>query len=153
MKSKKALFMDFYGTVVAEISPHCPGKLLWMCYQNSIASSPREVIAYWYKTFGEKTILYNGPTFKTQHDIAWKFFGIWSDFQCGCSPEALLARMEEHWCTSPIYEDAAAFLKQVSLPVYFVTNCDDQYVEAEIQKYGLHPAGLSPANRPVFQTP
>lgn len=153
MKSKKALFMDFYGTVVAEISP-IAREVIMDVYQNSSASSPREVIAYWYKTFGEKTILYNGPTFKTQHDMSLEIFrDMVRDFQCGCSPEALLARMEEHWCTSPIYEDAAAFLKQVSLPVYFVTNCDDRYVEAEIQKYGLHPAGVITSEQARYSKP
>ena len=41
MKSKKALFMDFYGTVVAEISP-IAREVIMDVYQNSIASSPRE---------------------------------------------------------------------------------------------------------------
>ncbi len=149
----KALFMDFYGTVVAEISPIAQQVILDV-YQNSSASSPQEVTRYWYKTFGKKTLAYNGPTFKTQHDVSLEIFrDLAEDFQCSCDPEELLSRMEEHWRTSPIYEDAREFLEQVQVPVYFVTNCDDSYVEAEIEKYRLHPAGVITSEQAKYSKP
>lgn len=149
----KALFMDFYGTVVAEISPIAQ-QVIMDVYKNSKAPSPQEVTRYWYKTFAEKTLIYNGPSFKSQHDMSLEIFkDLVRDFQCACEPQELLARMEEHWRTSPIYEDAAEFLKELQLPVYFVTNCDDSYVEAEIERYGLHPAGVITSEEARYSKP
>ena len=44
--------------------------------------------------------------------------------------------------TARRYEDAAEFLEQITLPVYFVTNSDDRYIYESMEKNGIHPAGV-----------
>lgn len=72
------------------------------------------------------------------------------------SPEdslELLERMEEHWRTTPVYEDARCFLEKTKLPVFFVTNSDDRYVLESIKKYGLHPQGVITSEQAGYSKP
>lgn len=74
-------------------------------------------------------------------------------FQCTMEPEILLERMEEHWCSSPLYDDAKEFLQSCSLPVYFVTNSDNRYIMEEIKRYSLHPAGIITSEEAKYSKP
>ena len=64
-----------------------------------------------------------------------------------------MARMEEHWCTSPMYEDAAEFLKQITLLVYFVTNSDDRYIYESMERNGIYPAGVFTSEQAKYSKP
>lgn len=64
-----------------------------------------------------------------------------------------MARMEEHWCTSPMYEDAAKFLEQITLPVYFVTNSDDRYIYESMERNGIHPVGVFTSEQAKYSKP
>lgn len=64
-----------------------------------------------------------------------------------------MARMEEHWCTSPMYEDAAEFLEQITLPVYFVTNSDDRYIYESMERNGIHPTGVFTSEQAKYSKP
>lgn len=127
--------MDYYGTVTFENGP-ISMEVVKRVYKSSSADSPEEVFRCWWKKYKQKLEEYNGENFRTQHDVALDCFKeLLEEFSSGENPDELLARMEEHWCTTPVYEDAAKFLQEVSLPVYFVTNSDDRYVYESIKKY------------------
>lgn len=49
----KAIFMDFYGTVVHESGPIVV-EVVRRIYKNSNAKSEKEVFGYWWKTFKKK---------------------------------------------------------------------------------------------------
>ena len=65
------------------------------------------------------------------------------------SPEDIL----KHWCSSPLYDDAKEFLQSCSLPIYFVTNSDNQYIREEIKRYSLHPAGVITSEEAKYSKP
>lgn len=149
----KALFMDFYGTIAYEIGPVAV-EVIKDIYKNSKAESMEEVTKYWWKIFRDKLKGANGKDFQSQHDVALICFqNLKEHFACTLDPEKLLERMEVHWCTSPLYEDAMEFLNQVFLPVYFVTNCDDRYVMEEIKKYDLKPDGVITSEQAGYSKP
>ncbi len=103
----KALFVDYYGTIVYEISPVAV-EVIKRVYATGNAKSMEEILGYWWKVFREKLAGANGPTFRTQHDIALDSFrAALPHFQSSEDADALLDRMEEHWKTSPAYDDAA----------------------------------------------
>ncbi|MCQ5202432.1 HAD-IA family hydrolase [Mordavella massiliensis] len=149
----KAIFMDYYGTVTFENGP-ISMEVVKRVYKSSSADSPEEVFRCWWKKYKQKLEEYNGENFRTQHDVALDCFKeLLEEFSSGENPDELLARMEEHWCTTPVYEDAAKFLQEVSLPVYFVTNSDDRYVYESIKKYDLHPEGVFTSEQAKYSKP
>lgn len=149
----KAIFMDYYGTMVYENGP-ISIEVVKRIYKNSNASSPEEVFRYWWETYKERLNKANGDNFRSQHDVALENFkGLLEHFHSSEDPEKLLERMEEHWCTVPVYEDAEQFLEKVELPVYFVTNSDDRYIYASMKKYDIHPAGVITSEQARYSKP
>lgn len=149
----KAIFMDYYGTIAHEMGPIAM-EVVQRIYKHSNANSATEILNFWWKTYGEKLEVANGVDFRTQHDVALdNFRDMLNHFESSEIPERLLERMEEHWCTTAVYEDAAAFLDRVSLPVYFVTNSDDIYVYENLKKHGLHPAGVITSEQAKYSKP
>lgn len=149
----KAVFMDYYGTVVYENGPIAM-EVVKDIYENSNAESIEDVFRYWWKTYRKKLAEANGEYFRTQHDVALENFQeLLKHFQCPGNPKELLDRMEEHWCTTAVYEDARMFLDQVKLPFYFVTNSDDKYVYESVKKYGLHPTGIFTSEQARYSKP
>lgn len=149
----KAIFMDYYGTVVHENGP-ISLEVVKNIFENSNVESMEEVFGYWWKTYKEKLMLANGENFRTQHDVALENFkDLLEHFHSEGDPEKLLERMEEHWCTTAVHEDARMFLEKVNIPVYFVTNSDDNYVCASVKRQGLHPAGVITSERAKYSKP
>lgn len=149
----KAIFMDYYGTVTHENGP-ITVEVIKRIYKNSKANSPEEVFRYWWKTYKEKLADANGEKFRTQHDVALENFKeLLEHFQSPEDSQELLERMEEHWCTTPVYEDARRFLEKTKLPVFFVTNSDDRYVLESIKKYGLYPQGVITSEQAKYSKP
>lgn len=149
----KAVFMDFYGTVAHENGPIAM-EVVQRIYKSSNAESPEEVFGYWWKTFKKKLEDANGENFRTQHDVALENFkDLLKHFESPEVPEKLLERMEEHWCTTPIYDDARVFMDKVKLPVYFVTNSDDMYVSESLKNHDLHPAGVITSEQAKYSKP
>lgn len=149
----KAVFMDFYGTAAYEVGPAAM-KVIQDIYENSSAGSPREVTGYWWKVYGEMVAGLNGPEFRTQHEVGLDTFrSLVREFQCTIEPEVLLAGMERHWSTTPVYEDVIPFMEKVSLPVWFVTNSDDRYVMEDIRLHGLKPAGVVTSEQARYSKP
>lgn len=149
----KAIFMDYYGTVAYENGPIAL-EVVKNIFKNSKAESMEAVFGYWWKTYREKLMYANGENFRTQHDVALDTFKVLlAHFQSSCDPEKALERMEEHWCTTAVYEDARQFLNEVGLPVYFVTNSDDKYVYGSVKKNGLHPVGIITSEQARYSKP
>ena len=149
----KGIFMDFYGTVAQEISPVAVA-VIQDIYTNSNAKSMEEVTGYWWKVFRKKLEAANGEHFKTQHDVALESFrDLICHFDCRDTAKHLLERMEEHWCTTPVYKDAEEFLQAAPLPVYFVTNSDDKYIYTEIEKHHLNPQGVITSEQAKYAKP
>ena len=150
---RKAIFMDYYGTVAHELGPIAQ-KVVKKIYETGNAVSMESILGFWWKIFRERLSQANGEQFRSQHDVALEcFYHITEHFQITEDPRELLAQMEEHWRTTDIYPDVPEFLEEVRLPVYFVTNCDDDYVLANIQKHRFHPAGIITSEQAKFSKP
>jgi len=149
----KAVFMDFYGTAAHEMGPIAM-EVVQQIYESSDAESPGEVLRYWWRTFREKLNHANGEHFQTQHDVALtNFKDLLKHFSSPENPYKLLERMEVHWRTAAAYEDTKAFMEAAPLPIYFVTNSDDNYVLAAAEHNGLHPAGIITSEQARYSKP
>ena len=149
----KAIFMDYYGTVTYENGP-ISVEVVKRIYKNSDAKTPEEVFRCWWKLYRGKLEEANGENFRTQNDVALESFQeLLEHYHCPEDAGELLSRMEVHWCTTPVYEDARKFLENVELPVYFVTNSDDKYVTENVKLHGLHPADVFTSEQAKYSKP
>lgn len=149
----KAIFMDYYGTVTYENGP-ITSEVVKRIYKSSNAKTPEEVFQYWWKTFKDMLTAANGDNFRTQHDVALDSFkNLLEHYHSSENADELLSRMEEHWCTTPAYEDARIFLEKTDFPVFFVTNSDDKYVEQSLQNENICPAGVITSEQAKYSKP
>lgn len=149
----KAIFMDYSGTVTHENGP-IAAEVVKRVFQTGDAESPEEVFRFWWKGYRERLEGANGEHFRTQHDVALEQFRVLLEhFHSSEEAEPLLERMEEHWRTVPVYDDARQFLEQVKWPVYFVTNSDDSYVNVSMKTHGIRVQGVITSEQARYSKP
>lgn len=65
----------------------------------------------------------------------------------------LIRRMEEHWRTTPIYDNVKPFMDHVPYPVYFVTNSDDDYILSAVKNHNLSLTGVITSEQAKYSKP
>lgn len=144
-KMIRGLFCDFYGTVVHENGPRSY-EVIKRVFKNGNAESPEQVVEAWWKSFGKLLSESHGDNYRTQYEAAYECFEkLLKHFQAQDDPKELCDMMVEHWSHPPIYEETVEFLQQIQkmqIPLYFVTNSDDRFVEEAMKHYGLQSQGL-----------
>ena len=135
----KALFFDFYGTIV-----HEDGVIIdeiTTIISNTENGANKLIIgSYWWKVFQELCMNSFGNNFKTQKELEIESLEMTLEkFESNASANELSQKMFKHWRKPPIFEDAANFLKSCDLPYYIVSNIDTDDVVAAIQYHGLAP--------------
>lgn len=138
----KAIFMDFYGTLVKEVGPTAIA-VMQKVYDQGRADSLEAIGAAWFAAYAAKTRNITAENFRTQYDISLEIFQeLLPRFKAALDPKSLNDMMVENWSHPPVYEGAKAFLEAQSLPVYLVTNSDDFFARPALAYCGLHPAGM-----------
>lgn len=143
----QALFIDFYGTVVHEY-----GKASYEVIHRIAKSVPevdaKTILAHWWQVFNRLTAEAKGATFLRQYDIAYRTFQeTLNAFNSPEDPLAMCDKMKEHWRAPPAYSDALDFVNNSPLPVYFVTNGDNDFVQQALDRLNLKPAGVMTSER------
>lgn len=138
----KALFMDFYGTVVSDNGPFSY-EVIKRVYKSGTAQSPDEVVAYWWKEFKIKTDQSFGENYRTQYELVMETFEeMLKHFNSNENVKELCNMMILQWSNPDIYEDTMKFFEQISLPVYFVTNSDNSSIHQAIDYHQMKPIGI-----------
>ena len=138
----KAIFMDFYGTIVYE-DGEVVKRISQMIYETGNAQSASQVDVYWWKRF--KTLFENsyGETFKTQRELETQsLMDTRAHFGSSEDGEKLSKEMFEYWMRPPIFEESKQFFQECTLPIYIVSNIDRADVLAAIKYHGLSPQGV-----------
>ena len=140
--SIKALFVDFYGTVVHEDGVVIKEITKMIC-DTGKADEPSEVGAFWWKDFQSMFMNSYGDSFETQRALEEKsLVHTLERFGSGANAKELSNRMFAHWMRPPIFEDAKGFFDNSPLPVYIVSNIDTSDILQAIAYHDLHPAGI-----------
>lgn len=138
----KAVFIDFYGTLVFE-DGECVSKISDLIYQSGNAQSASQVGSYWWERF--KTLFENsyGENFRTQRDLEMQsLVDTINHFDSSEDGVKLSNEMFEYWVKPPIFEESKQFLDSCPVPVYVVSNIDRDDVLQAINYHGLKPAGV-----------
>ena len=138
----KAIFVDFYGTLVHE-DGEVVEKISQIIFDTGNAASTSEVASFWWKDFQERFMKAYGENFETQRALEEKSLQQTIEhFESTADAKALSEEMFAHWVKPPIFEDTKPFFEECTLPIYIVSNIDREDVLQAIAYHGLSPAGV-----------
>ncbi|MBR4083176.1 MAG: HAD family hydrolase [Lachnospiraceae bacterium] len=135
----KAIFIDFYGTVVFEDGENV-AKISNRIFETGKAESPSQVDSYWWNVF--KTLFENSyrENFQTQRELETQsLIDTIEHFDSSEDGIKLSNEMFEYWVKPPIFEESKQFFRECPVPVYIVSNIDRADILAAIDYHGLSP--------------
>lgn len=142
MNMIKAVFVDFYGTLVHE-DGEVIKKVSQEIYDTGMVEDRSQIGTYWWKQFQTAFLNSYGENFQTQRKLEYDSLKKTIEhFQSSADAEKLSNRMFEHWIAPPIFEETKAFWEKVKLPTYVLSNIDRDDVLKAIDFHGLKPAGV-----------
>ena len=138
----KALFVDFYGTVVHEDGAVIK-VITQMIKDTGDGSDTSDIASFWWNDF--QTMFFNsfGDVFETQRELERKSLEhTIAKFNSSADASQLSDMMFEHWMKPPIFGDSKEFFSKSPIPVYIVSNIDTSDIMCAIEYHGLNPAGV-----------
>lgn len=138
----KAIFIDFYGTIVFE-DGEVVNKISKMIYETGNAQSVRQVDSYWWNSF--RTLFENsyGENFQSQRELETKsLIDTVAHFGSSVDGVKLSIEMFEYWIKPPIFEESKQFFKDCPVPIYIVSNIDRADILEAIDFHGLNPQAV-----------
>ncbi len=138
----KAIFIDFYGTIVHE-DGEIVRRISQLICETGNAENAAQVDAYWWNTF--KMLFENsyGENFKTQRILETESI-IDTIKHFGSSEDGVKLgnEMFEYWVQPPIFEESKQFFQNCPIPIYIVSNIDRADILKAIEFHGLEPQGI-----------
>lgn len=138
----KALFVDFYGTIVHE-DGEVIKKITEIIQKTGFTNDISEIDSFWWKDF--QTMFQNsyGDTFETQRALEEKSLEhTLAKFKSTANAKELSNLMFAHWVKPPIFEDSKEFFEKSPVPIYIVSNIDTDDINRAIEYHDLKPAGV-----------
>ena len=138
----KAIFIDFYGTLVFEDGENV-AKISQILYESSNAENVEEIGNYWWNRF--KILFENayGENFRTQRDLEIQSLkDTIEHFSSTADAIKLSDEMFEYWMAPPIFEESKEFFEKCPVPIYIVSNIDRNDILKAIEFHNLTPTGV-----------
>ena len=137
----RALFCDFYGTLVRDDAP-----LVSAASAEAARSAGVDAMRFehaWRRAMSEACMRAHGDAFALQRDIEWdtlaqtaRAMGAQADADALCAP------IFDYWSNSALCEGARELLTDSPVPVYIVSNIDRVDVLSALAAHRLSPAGV-----------
>ncbi len=138
----KAIFIDFYGTVVYE-DGEVIEKVSQEIYETGKVENKSEIGSYWWTEFQRAFNEAYGECFETQRKLEYDSLKSTIDhFHSSADAKVLSDLMFAYWVKPPIFEESKQFLESCPVPVYVVSNIDRDDVLEAIEYHGLKPSGV-----------
>lgn len=140
----KALFVDFYGTLVHEDDEIIPVICEQIRVQAEKPCTSSEIGKYWWKTFSEMVMSSYGNTFETQRYLGLKSLQNTLDhYLSTCVAEEIIQPQFAHWQRPKLFADTRPFLSAAErIPVYILSNIDSEDVIEAVQHHRLEVNGI-----------
>ena len=138
----KALFLDFYGTIV-----HEDGAVIKIVSQRifdtGIVENKSDIGTFWWNEFQKMCMNSYGENFQTQRAIEYQsLINTLNNFNSSADAVELSNLMFEHWIKPPIFEESKEFFEKSIFPIYIVSNIDKNDMLKAIEYHGLKPTGV-----------
>jgi 2-haloacid dehalogenase/putative hydrolase of the HAD superfamily len=124
--SIKAIFLDFYGTLVHEddeIIPLICQEIKETALENCEVS---DIGRHWWKVFSNMFQNSYGDNFRTQRELGLLSLSeTISIFRAKCDANEIIQKQFDHWCKPKIYDDTIPFLNDLhGYQIYILSNID-----------------------------
>lgn len=138
----KAVFLDFYGTVVHE-DGEIIKKITKIIMETGSVDDANRIGAFWWNEFQTMCMNAYGAAFETQRKLEYKSLEkTLNEFKSNADPTELSKMMFEHWIKPPIFDESKRFFEVCPVPVYIVSNIDTADILSALEYHGLKPAGV-----------
>lgn len=138
----KAIFLDFYGTVVHE-DGEVIKKISKEIYDTGTVSDIAEIGTYWWNEFQTSFLSAYGNNYMTQRELEYRSLAnTIQHFRSTADAHKLSNMMFEHWTNPPIFEGSKQFFQTAPLPVYIVSNIDRDDIMKALSFHDLKPMGV-----------
>ena len=138
----KAVFLDFYGTVVHE-DGEVIKKITKIIMETGSADDESKIGAFWWNEFQTMYMNAYGETFETQRALEYKSLEkTLKEFKSNADPAKLSEMMFAHWIKPPIFDESKEFFETCPVPVYIVSNIDTADIVSALEYHALKPAGV-----------
>lgn len=135
----KAVFIDFYGTVVYE-DGEIVSRISRIIFETGKAESIKQVDAYWWNSFRSLFENSYGENFTKQRELEIQSLkDTVAHFGSTADVERLSQEMFEYWIKPQIFEESKRFFTECPVPVYIVSNIDSADIMAAVNYHGLTP--------------
>lgn len=139
---KKAVLLDFYGTIVHE-AEEVLDRIAEEFRRAGSGKEPQEIHRMWWTGFARATEGANDKNFRLQKSL---YAPVLDEMQRECDVcvdvSALVEKIIEFSVTSRPFEDSLRFLGECPLPCYILSNIDTPELEKMVQKWHLSPCGI-----------
>jgi len=138
----KAIFLDFYGTVVQEVKE----VTTQICQKISMTANSNDVAAIdlmWWVEFQKLFAKANEDDFVSQRELEINSLDITiKHYQSRANAKELCKELFDYWMKPKIFDDSEFFFNNCPLPIYIVSNIDDNDIIAALNYLNLKPAGV-----------
>ncbi len=138
----KAIFIDFYGTIVYE-DGEVIKQIVQKIFDTGKVNDKSEIDSYWWNEFQTAFISAYGENFETQRKLEYQSLEkTIQHFNSSADAEILSNLMFEHWVKPPIFEESKQFFNKSPVPIYIVSNIDRNDILQAIAFHRLKPNGV-----------
>ncbi len=135
----KAVFLDFYGTVV-----HEDGEIIKVInqkiYNSGKVEKKSDIGSFWWNEFQTMCKNSYGENFRTQRDLEIQSLAkTINHFSSTEDAKKLSDLMFEHWMYPPIFEESKQFFNECTVPIYMVSNIDRCDIDCALAYHELKP--------------
>jgi 2-haloacid dehalogenase/putative hydrolase of the HAD superfamily len=138
----KAVFLDFYGTVVYEdneiIKVITERILLSGKAQNAV-----EIGSFWWQDFVGMFTKAHSIAFRTQRELELESLrNTIKRFESTEDVYVLSRMMYDHWMSPPIFKESKRFFELCPVPIYIVSNIDTDDINKALAFHNIKPASI-----------
>lgn len=138
----KAVFLDFYGTVVHEDGAVIK-EITRIIMETGKVDDKSQIGAFWWNEFQTMFMNSYGSAFEKQRTLEYKSLEkTLTRFQSDASAAELSEKMFAHWVKPPIFDESKEFFETCPVPIFIVSNIDTADIMSALQYHGLNPAGV-----------
>lgn len=138
----KAIFIDFYGTLVYEDDAVI--KLVRQIISDTgVVKNYSDIGAYWWNEFQTMVNNAHKDSFVTQRELEVRSLQITiKHFNSTADAIELSEMMFRHWTAPPAFPEAKQFFEKCPVPIYIVSNIDTSDINEAIAFHGFKPDGV-----------
>ncbi len=134
----QGIFLDMYGTLTAGDRAAVEDVCRGVCEQHRLDIRPAELAVAWGERFFDAIEHANGDRFRTLFDLERvTLVETLAEHGVRVDPEPYCRRLQAYWRDPPLHPEVPAALRELSVPIFIVSNADRDDVAEALRRNGL----------------